>query len=511
MQTIYRIATIVLILISCLVIGVFYVVTTRNIEAVYASDTESAIYTLKQDFLRDTVNNQIKRIDKRRELETGRYRQILNKTEDTLNSVFSSSSEEAFIQFFTNHFTLRSSADMWTAVLWEPASGKILLDTNDMIQNGITLSEVIMGEVEHFAVYTSATYGRFEAFYGVQMEKIDTVVKHTITEEIHSSTFAEDSYLWVNEVLDYGGCENYAIRRIHPNLRDSEGMYLSTSMTDIAGNHPYLEELEGVKEDGEIFFTYFFKRKNSDEIAEKLTYAKLYEDFDWIVAMGIHLADMDAYVDSTNRASAEVTRGLFPIFLVVLILLVSGGSGAIIFLERWKIRRARRALEEEANHDVLTHAFNRRMGLTDLLRMFRQFTKNRDTNPAIIIFDIDNFKQVNDTFGHAEGDMVLQLVAKFFVSSIRNTDRLYRWGGDEFLIVCDGVKADSVKEFCDNLLSRFAEMIEDTEFPRINLTISMGVSYFHADDTSYQEVLARADEALYRAKRNGKNRVELSL
>jgi len=125
----------------------------------------------------------------------------------------------------------------------------------------------------------------------------------------------------VNEVLNYEGGDDYAIRRIHPNLRDTVGTKLSTNMTDVKGTTPYKTELEGVKQHGELFFTYYFKKMGSETISEKLTYAKLYKDFDWIVAMGIHLDDMNGYIDTTTGQSKyELSnRALFFQYLVFLL------------------------------------------------------------------------------------------------------------------------------------------------------------------------------------------------
>jgi diguanylate cyclase (GGDEF)-like protein len=506
-----RISSIVLITLSCLVVGIFYSVTTNRIEEIYAKDTKDTIYMLKEDFLRDTVNNQIRRIDARRVVELDRYSQILPKTTKMLMEVEADTTEEEFIRIFSNHFTFRSEAGVWSALLWDIESGHVIVDTDGFFTTQEISLESLTELEELFAIVDSPIFGKMKALYGVRKDRIDSIVKEAITTEIHHTEFAEDSYIWVNEVLDYRGGENYAIRRIHPNLQDTEGMYLSTSMTDIAGNLPYLEELEGIKKDGEIFFTYFFKRKGSEEIAEKLTYAKLYEEYNWIVAMGIHLEDMDNYIDTTNQKSGEVSGRLFPIFLVILVFLVAGGSAMIIFVERWKTNKGKRELEEQANHDVLTKAFNRRMGLHDLARIFLRFAKAKEPNPAIIVFDIDDFKLINDNYGHFKGDEALKKVSSTILSSIRSTDKLYRWGGDEFLLLCDGVQTEYVEVFCKNLLTRFCTLMEESHEPELKMTLSMGVSYFHSSDSSHLDALERADRALYRAKRNGKNRVELEL
>ena len=80
----------------------------------------------------------------------------------------------------------------------------------------------------------------------------------------------------MNEVLDYDGGDQYAIRRIHPNLKDTEGCYLSTNLEDSAGAHPYESELAGIREKGEIFQGYYFQNLSDGKMAKKYSYAKLY-------------------------------------------------------------------------------------------------------------------------------------------------------------------------------------------------------------------------------------------
>ncbi len=136
----------------------------------------------------------------------------------------------------------------------------------------------------------------------------EEAIKEKLRERIRSIRLKDNGYLWINAILNYAGGDNYAYRFVHPNLPETEGMMLSTRMQDIKGNFPYLEELEGVKKDGELFFDYWFKKMDSDEIQHKLTYARLYQPYDWIVATGVYLDDVDALVQSGATRWAEKIR-----------------------------------------------------------------------------------------------------------------------------------------------------------------------------------------------------------
>ena len=198
------------------------------------------------------------------------------------------------------------------------------------------------------------------AYFGIHEDYIDHVVKEEIREVIHQQEFSNDSYMWVNEVLRYEGGENYAIRRIHPNLKDTEGNFLSTDTQDAAGNLPYLMELEGIRSSGEVFFTYHFKKLNSDIISEKITYAKLYEPYDWIVAMGVHLDDVKSIVESVTAVSDASLSDNILMFLIYSILAIAMGFLVLYVVNERYFRKSMEKLESELNLDLLTGAGSRR-------------------------------------------------------------------------------------------------------------------------------------------------------
>ena len=145
--------------------------------------------------------------------------------------------------------------------------------------------------------------------------KIDSIIKEEIQFHIRNTKLNYSGYIWVNEIINYDGGDKYAIRLTHPNLPETEGMFLSTNMTDIKGNKPYLEELEGIKKEGSLFFTYWFKKLDTNQIEQKLTYARLYKKYNWIIATGIYLDDVDALV------AAEIEKGRALLWSQVLLTL----------------------------------------------------------------------------------------------------------------------------------------------------------------------------------------------
>lgn len=162
-------------------------------------------------------------------------------------------------------------------------------------------------------------------------------------------------------------------------------------------------------------------------------------------------------------------------------------------------------LERLATTDKLTGAYNRRK-FDEILNQEIKRALRLFTPLSVILFDIDHFKDVNDLFGHITGDRVLADVAQVVKNSIRCSDTLTRWGGEEFLVLCPGNNLAQSLEMAE----RLRVIIEQTSFPIANgITISLGVSEFQTGDTPDRFIM-RADNALYHAKNNGRNCVGLA-
>lgn len=152
--------------------------------------------------------------------------------------------------------------------------------------------------------------------------------------------------------------------------------------------------------------------------------------------------------------------------------------------------------------DSMLKIFNRAKLLSELNAEIKKF-KRYNTNLSIIMFDIDHFKGINDTFGHDAGDNVLKKLAEIVKKEIRDTDIFARWGGEEFIILLPNTPVNGGAEFAERLRKK----IEDTDFKNPEtVTVSLGVTAFKTDDTE-DSFLKRVDDGLYLAKKNGRNRV----
>ncbi len=166
-------------------------------------------------------------------------------------------------------------------------------------------------------------------------------------------------------------------------------------------------------------------------------------------------------------------------------------------------------LQKLSETDPLTGTFNRRKFLEQLDKYFGKF-KRYGRPVALMIFDIDHFKRFNDNFGHSVGDHVLCQLVDYCAAELREVDSLYRIGGEEFAVLLPETDANEASYQGERLCKVSAQLDAEPEGPPEKVTISVGVSEFTGTDASIENVMKRADDALYEAKRNGRNRVIVS-
>lgn len=168
----------------------------------------------------------------------------------------------------------------------------------------------------------------------------------------------------------------------------------------------------------------------------------------------------------------------------------------------------RKELENElartATTDRLTQAYNRTK-FHEVIKIEFERATRYDHSLSIIMFDIDHFKKINDTYGHAAGDYVLQTLTQIVMENLREIDCLVRWGGEEFVVITP----ETDVEKAEVLAERIRKAIEDYRFDQAGtVTISLGVTQYRKNDTA-DSCIKRADDAMYIAKGKGRNRVEV--
>jgi diguanylate cyclase (GGDEF)-like protein len=162
-------------------------------------------------------------------------------------------------------------------------------------------------------------------------------------------------------------------------------------------------------------------------------------------------------------------------------------------------------ISQQAYLDPLTGVFNRRY-LDEALQL--NFER-ADGSVGILILDIDYFKKVNDTYGHAAGDLVLRETAQLMRKSVRARDLVCRYGGEEFVILLPDIDAKNLRRTAEKIRTRFEKLIFHFEAQEIRATISIGAALYPEHGNDPEALLQLADQALYASKHNGRNRVTL--
>ena len=205
--------------------------------------------------------------------------------------------------------------------------------------------------------------------------------------------------------------------------------------------------------------------------------------------------------------------------LIWLVVVIVAFAASMLFQLYCKVRRSNKKLYEtniqlayQSQRDVLTGLYNRR-ALQEYLQ--KRALKRRDadlsrTLTGFLLLDIDFFKRINDNFGHAAGDGVLQAVAQRLQDTCRDKDMVVRWGGEEILLVLDNIEPDHVRAFTQRVLDTVAGSPVSTDGQQIAVTVSGGFIHLPFAGVSetqldWEKVLQIADMALYLSKTNGRN------
>lgn len=467
-------------------------ITNYNSEIVHSMEMEEAREEMKR-----LVDNLIVRIEdtrlKTREEGEGLIyliEEVIRRTDDKENIY-------TIVQSYLKELKIGKMAEI-IVVDKRRENYAIRFDRNNRVALEITNDE-LQDRIRGVSLYKSVETQDHIYHIMITQEKMDEYVKEIIYKEIHHTIYG-NQYIWVNEILNYEGGEEYAIRLIHPNLKQSEGEMLSTTMQDASGNYPYQKELEGINLRGEIFHTYYFKNLIDDEISEKLSYAKLYEPFNWIIATGEPLGDILGAAKDLDEASQETATRLIAVFLTIEVILLVG----IIYLQKRYQSNISVFIKQETEIDGLTGAFSRKSGEKILQKAFDKF-KIQNSAYMIAVIDIDHFKNVNDTYGHTVGDQVLAEIVYKIKGCIRETDYLIRWGGDEFILLCSGVDSPLQRGIANKILECARKISVTTPQGQVHITLSIGYSSFFLEDAGYQQTLERIDKALYFSKEKGRN------
>lgn len=163
-------------------------------------------------------------------------------------------------------------------------------------------------------------------------------------------------------------------------------------------------------------------------------------------------------------------------------------------------------LEKLATTDSLTEIANRRHFL-DLANKELHRTHRYSNGFSLLMLDLDYFKNINDTFGHGVGDEILKNMTKTTAECLRNVDIFGRLGGEEFAILLPETELSQAQNVAERIRKQIAQITFQVQDQMVSITVSIGITVYQAQDCKIEDILKRADHALYQAKKEGRNRI----
>jgi diguanylate cyclase (GGDEF)-like protein/PAS domain S-box-containing protein len=215
-----------------------------------------------------------------------------------------------------------------------------------------------------------------------------------------------------------------------------------------------------------------------------------------------HWIDSLLHLSPRERIVSMVDRFDIPHAFIVAIKNYEENEYIVNFSDISDTVSENQTLQEQVVHDPLTKAYNR-FYFTNKIKQIIESNQQKNLQTALIMLDIDHFKEVNDTFGHDVGDSVLVTLVNVIRRYSRYDDKLIRWGGEEFIIVISVDSIENVKRQAEHLRS----VVENHHFEEVkHITCSFGCALF-IDNETIDDVIKRVDDNLYKAKNSGRNRV----
>ena len=258
-----------------------------------------------------------------------------------------------------------------------------------------------------------------------------------------------------------------------------------------------ITELEGIKKVSAKILSSGEEAKiiqYQDDKGLKTISARYIPEFDWYL-----IVEKDQESSLVGAKSSMVRNFIIGGFIALLISLVINGV----------MKRYNQRLEQQATSDDLTGLFNRRALMENLTREISSLNRYGYSS-AIMMIDIDEFKTINDHFGHIAGDRILVEIVNIINETLRSSDLMGRWGGDEFIVYLTQVDRDETL----TIAKRIHDKVEQNKFiignEEIQRTVSIGIAFLNSMVVNVDDEICKADNALVSGKKLGKNRIEIA-
>jgi diguanylate cyclase (GGDEF)-like protein len=287
-------------------------------------------------------------------------------------------------------------------------------------------------------------------------------------------------------------------------------------------------QIQNIKSASKIIDSGFFISQNYIEgfdienaTKTKSFYVKYIPEFDWVIGTNTYDVSILKEIENKKRSVIKKVNNIIwdmvfivviSVFVILFLMLTISNKLSKILKKYQKslvkknriMKKQKEELAHQVEHDILTSLPNR-FKLTKKLNTAIKYAKRNNKKLALMLIDIDHFKEINDSFGHDIGDILLQTVAKRIKESIRTRDLVARLGGDEFIILIENYeKIDNILVIVKKIQKTTKEPIKLSNFLE-NITLSIGISLYPSDGETPEELLKNADIAMYEVKKRGRN------
>lgn len=366
---------------------------------------------------------------------------------------------------------------------------------------------------------------------GVYSDEIDDGIKDKMLERMNSISglFENDTYLFVYEMKKSKEGRDYFEILVHPDENLIGKKFSVETVTQEEKN--LLEKLTSdlKKHTDGMFVKHSDFRPNTKKLSAKISFFKLYPRWNWIFGRGFYVEDLEKIISNQKlKFQKDIAKDIrsfvilsfvFMALSVIVSIIFSRAIHKIIIDYKDKVTRQNselrkrereliklnKILDETGRRDPLTNLSNRR-DMDERLRHYQALFQRTKRSFSIIMADIDYFKSINDAYGHDMGDFILVWISQFLKENVRAQDVVSRWGGEEFLLLLAETELEGALTLAEKIREKIAKTPIIRKDTRLNVTLTLGVSVY--DKTAdVDEVIKRADDALYRGKKNGRNQV----
>jgi len=477
-----------------------------RIRVLYTEQLYANALELRQHFLENTVNNLVEDIVTERAVRTKEYEDQVESCRDYVHLIAEEAGSSAAKEV-KDYFDGRPDSRNWTYMAYNMDTNEVLYDSDGLLGDAWSGNEEELKN--SFISSDSFNVGNTAIIYGITRQTMDDIVRKSITQKVMYNEFDGNTWIWINEIRNYNGGKNYAVRVVNPEEKGTDGRLLSTDERDADGKEYLKDELDKLQDLGECHYTYSIKSGDGGS-TPRLVFSRLFRDYNWIVSMGSNMDDIAIYVRNTNAPVEQYMIKFELVVAVIFLLLLAFMVVMTLRSDRVFSLKITKKLKHQVERDALTKATSRQYGEERLKQFFEAYKKGKPS-PAIMLLDVDHFKEINDTYGHDVGDVVLKRVVTSLYHTFRKSDYLIRWGGDEFVGVYLGLNEDDVTMVAKKVMDAVhAVKVKTDDGTELSMTASVGIAEFAVSDTEYMDGIKRADNMLYESKAGGRDQFHIA-